>query len=397
MKKTLNYHGGKYPGKIKIALRKRLSNQQDLSLAYTPEVAAICSKIHETGNVDSYTSRWNSVAILTNGTRVLGLGNTGPEAALPVMEGKSMIYKKLANIDAYPLCIKEKSWKKIVDFAQQIQPTYKIIHLEDITVSDAFKIQEKLEKLQILSFHDDRHGTAAVTIAGLINALSLSNRKIKDVHIVINGAGSAGIGIAEALLTMTKKITILDSKGIIYRGRKHMTPDKLRICKNLKSAKKGNLGDAIKGADVVIGISKPHTIKEKHLKLMNKNPVIFALSNPIPDIDPNIANKYGVVGTGRSDYANQINNSLAFPGIARGLLDAGAKKFKTEIIIAAARGIASSIKPSKNRIVPSSLDKNSTFNVAFEVFKECKKLKIATTNTSVGRYKKRLREIFDEN
>lgn len=361
----------KAKGKIEIRSKVPLENNSQLSLAYTPGVAEISLAIAENKeDVNLYTSRKNMIAIVSNGTAVLGLGNIGPEAALPVMEGKSVLFKKFGDVDAIPLCINEKDPDKVIEFVKNLTPTFAGINLEDIKAPECFEILNRLQDLGIPVFHDDQHGTAIVVLAGLINALKITNKKIKDCKIVFNGAGAAGIATAKMLIDYGAKDVILcDTKGTIYKGRAEgMNPYKEEIAEiTNKDNLKGKLEDAMKNTDIFIGLSKGNLVTRKMVKSMNKNPIIFALANPNPEIMPDLAYEAGaaIVATGRSDFPNQINNVLAFPGIFRGALDSDTKVITKKMMFAAAEAIARSIKkPTKEKIIPDVFNKEVYKNVA---------------------------------
>jgi len=355
----------KLKGKLEIKSKMPVDSMKLLSLFYTPGVAEVSREIFKNKNrVYDLTNKWNSVAIITDGTRVLGLGKVGPEAALPVMEGKAILFKQFGNVDAVPLCIKAKTAAEIVNFAEMVSPTFGGINIEDIETPKCFEIYERLlEKLDIFVFHDDRQGTAIVTLAGLINALKVVGKKHESAKVVIGGAGAAGIGIAELLVEYGfKNIILVDSSGIIYEGRKeNMNKYKEKISRlTNKSKVKGKMEDALVGADVLIGtIGIENSISEEMVRKMNKNQIVFALTNPNPEIYPDAAKKAGakVIGTGRSDFPNQINNSLAFPGVFRGALDVRARKINTKMQIAAALALAGMVQnPIAEKILPNTID-----------------------------------------
>lgn len=373
IKEALKLHR-KAKGKIEIKSKVPLKTKKDLSLAYTPGVAFPCLEIKKNKeNVYKYTSKSNTVAIVTDGSAVLGLGNIGPFAALPVMEGKAILFKEFGNVDAFPICIDSQDVDEFVEIVKKISVSFGGINLEDISAPRCFLIERKLnEELEIPVFHDDQDGTAIVVLAGLINSLKLVSKKIENIKIVINGAGAAGIAITKMLYRNgARNIFLCDRNGIIYKGRKeNMNFAKEGIVKYLsKESKKGTLRDAIKEADVFIGVSGPDLVDEEMIKSMAKNPVVFAMANPIPEIMPDKAKKAGafIVATGRSDFPNQINNLLAFPGIFRGVFDKKAKKITEEMKIAASYAIANYIpekKLSPDYIIPSALDKNVAKAVA---------------------------------
>lgn len=361
-KESLFFHK-KNRGKIEIKVKSPLKTKKDLSLVYTPGVAAVSLAIVKNkARLDELTNRGNTIAIITDGTAVLGLGNVGPEAALPVMEGKSAIFKSFAGIDAVPICIKAKTKDDIVNFVKMIEPSFSGINLEDIAAPRCFKVTEQLEKeLSIPVFHDDQDGASIVVLAALINACRVLKKDIFSQKIVINGAGAAGIAIGRLLLFFgIKNLKVLDSKGLIYSGRKNLNEIKKEIAKKTNLAKvKGGLKEALVGADVFIGVSKGNLADKKMVASMNKNPIIFAMANPTPEIMPKeaIAGGAAIVGTGRSDFPNQINNALVFPGIFRGILDNHIKQVSNKTKVAVAKSIANSIKPRKNRILPLVSDR----------------------------------------
>lgn len=359
-------------GKIEIKPKVNLITKDDLSLAYTPGVGAVCQEIAKNKEESwTLTNRANQVAIVTDGTAILGLGDLGPEAAMPVMEGKAIIFKEFAGIDAIPLCINTKDPEEIIKFCKQIELSFAGINLEDISAPRCFEILERLEnELSIPVFHDDQDGTAIVTLAALLNACKLTNKDIKKLKVVINGAGAAGIAIAR-LLSHHKinDITLADSKEIVCNLRKDLNPIKQKILKQINKEKNikipnenkvcGALEDALVNADVFIGVSVANLVTEEMVQSMNKNPIIIAMANPTPEIMPDIAKKAGaaIIGTGRSDFPNQINNALVFPGIFKGLLNNRVKKVTTTMKINAAVAIAECIKPERNSIVPKVTDK----------------------------------------
>lgn len=361
-KKAIELHK-KYKGKIEIKSKVRLKTKENLSIAYTPGVGAVCLAIKKNKKRSwELTNRENTVAIVTDGTAVLGLGNIGPEAGMPVMEGKAVIFKEFANIDAIPLCINTTDEEEIIKFCHYIEPSFAGINLEDISAPRCFKILKRLEKeLSIPIFHDDQDGTAIVVLAALINACRVTGKVMKELKVVINGAGAAGIAIARLLLAQgAKDIILLDSKGIIYSGRKNLNPYKKEIAKKINQRKiKGDLSNGLVRADVFIGVSKGNLVNKKMVQSMSKNPVIFAMANPVPEIMPNIALSAGaaIIGTGRSDLPNQINNALVFPGIFRGLLDGKIKRITIKMKKTVAIAIAYSVKPNKNNILPAVTDK----------------------------------------
>lgn len=363
--KSLKLHE-KTKGKISIKSKVDVVDKESLSLAYTPGVAEPCKRIKENkNNIYKYTSKGNMVAVVTDGSAVLGLGDIGADAALPVMEGKSILFKEFADIDSFPICINSKDVDTIVNTVKLISSSFGGINLEDISAPRCFEIEERLKKeLDIPVFHDDQHGTAVVVLAGLLNSARLLKRELKNLKIVINGAGAAGIAICKLLLKVgIKDIIVCDSKGAIYKGREGLNWVKEEIS-NITNPReeKGKLKDVIKGKDVFIGVSAPGVLTGDMIQNMNEDPIIFALSNPIPEIMPDIAKGHGakIVATGRSDFSNQINNVLAFPGIFRGALDAKAKSITDDMKIAAAHAIASIIEDDELKsdyIIPNPFDK----------------------------------------
>ena len=376
-KKSLEFHK-KLKGKIEVKSKVSLKTKEDLSLAYTPGVAEVSRKIAEDiKKVYDYTIKGNSVAVISDGSAVLGLGNLGAEAALPVMEGKAVLFKELAGIDAFPIVLKEQNIEKTISTIKNISPVFGGINLEDFKAPECFEIESQLQDLGIPVMHDDQHGTAVVVLAGLINSLRLKKADKKNVKVVVNGAGAAGIAIVKLLLKYGfKNILNLDSKGIIYKGRGDLNKYKKEIAEILSSACDfdyenkecvlGGLPSALKGADIFIGVSKAGVLKPEMIKLMNKKPIIFAMANPEPEINPDDAKKAGafIIATGRSDFPNQVNNVLAFPGIFRGALDIKAKKITDEMKIAAAEALAGLIKPRVDKILPEALDKSVVLKVA---------------------------------
>lgn len=365
-----------WQGKLEIALRCELNDKNDLSVAYTPGVAEPCLKISE--NVDlsyTYTRRGNMVAVVTDGTAVLGLGDIGPEAGMPVMEGKCVLFKAFGDVDAFPLCVRSKSVDDIVNTVKLLAGSFGGVNLEDISAPRCFEIEERLKKeCDIPIFHDDQHGTAVVTVAAMINALKLVKKELCDMEVIINGSGAAGIAITKLLMSMgLRKVVLCDTKGAIYEGRAGLNPIKQQMAKisNL-DMKKGQLEDIIKGADIFIGVSAPNVLTQDMVRTMAKDPIIFAMANPTPEIMPDQAKAAGaaIVGTGRSDFANQINNVLAFPGIFRGALDVRASDINDEMKIAAAKAIAGIIDQGEltpEYIIPNTFNKDVATAVAAAV------------------------------
>ncbi len=357
-------------GKIETGIKKKIRNIEDLSLLYTPGVAEPCIVIgKDISLAKELTIKKNTVAVVSDGTAILGLGNLGPEAALPVMEGKAVLFKQLGGVDAFPLCIDAHDVDDIVKFVKQIAPTFGGINLEDISAPRCFEIEQRLrEELDIPVMHDDQWGTAVVVLAGLINALRLRHLNKEEVEIVVNGAGAAGIAITKLLLTYGfLNIVVVDTKGAIREGRSDLiTPDEKNREKYLIAKKtnrfneSGTLSDIIGCKDIFIGVSAPNILTKEMVLRMNKDPLIFALSNPIPEILPDVALDAGafIVATGSSKFPNQTNNCLVFPGVFRGVLDNGVKKITEEMLIRVAEAIAGMIKrPKKDKILPISLDR----------------------------------------
>jgi malate dehydrogenase (oxaloacetate-decarboxylating) len=365
-------------GKVSITCKVKLEDKDDLSTAYTPGVAEPCRRIAENkDDVYKYTAKGNLVAVVSDGTAVLGLGDIGPEAAMPVMEGKAVLFKAFGDVDAFPVCIDTKNVDEIVDLVCKLAPTFGGINLEDISAPRCIEIEEKLkEKLDIPVFHDDQHGTAIVTVAGLINSLKLVNKKWEDVKIVLSGSGAAGSSITKMLFAMgAKHIKVCDRRGILVPGAEHNDWLKESLAKMTnEEGVTGSLADAMKGTDIFIGVSAPGVVTEDMVASMNENAIVFAMANPTPEIMPDLAIKAGaaVVGTGRSDFANQVNNVLAFPGIFRGALDVRASDINEEMKVAAAKAIAEVISEDEitsEYVIPSSFNKSVGENVAKAVSK----------------------------
>lgn len=360
-------------GKIEVTSKVKIETRDDLSIAYTPGVAEPCRKIHaNTEDVYKYTSKGNLIAVVTDGTAVLGLGDIGPEAAMPVMEGKAILFKEFGNVDAVPILLNTKDVDEIVETIVRISPTFGGINLEDIAAPRCFEIERKLkELLDIPVFHDDQHGTAVVVCAGLINALKIVDKKFEDIKVVCNGGGAAGGAIVKMLLGLgVSNILMLDRKGIIYRGspNNNWSKEELASLTN-KDNIQGSLQDAMVDADVFIGVSAPNVVDVNMVKSMNKDAIIFAMANPTPEILPDLAKEGGarIIGTGRSDFPNQINNISAFPGIFRGALNVRASDINNEMNIAAAYAIANMVKPEELRedyITPDALNKETAAAVA---------------------------------
>lgn len=369
-KESLNLHES-LRGKIGIQAKMDIDSRDGLSLLYSPGVAEPCKRIHANpADVWKYTIKSNMVAVVTDGTAVLGLGNIGASAALPVMEGKAMLFKKFGGVDAFPICLDTQDTEEVIETIRRIAPVFGGINLEDISAPRCFEIEDRLQDLGIPVFHDDQHGTAVVVLAGMINACKLLNKNIKDLKIVINGAGAAGVAIAKLLDSATrgedlqglavKEVILCDTKGVVHAGRTDLNDTKRSLLSwTNPNNVSGSLHDVLKGADVFIGVSQENLLKAEDIATMAKDAIIFALANPVPEIMPEEAYKGGaaVVGTGRSDLPNQINNVLAFPGIFRGALDGHARRITTRMKIAAALAIAEAVEHiDRENIVPETLD-----------------------------------------
>ncbi|MCI8590419.1 MAG: NAD-dependent malic enzyme [Clostridiales bacterium] len=379
-KESLKKHQ-EWKGKIEVVCKAPLETRDDLSLAYTPGVAEPCLAIEKDVN-QSYalTRRSNLVAVVTDGTAVLGLGDIGPEAGMPVMEGKCALFKSFADVDAFPLCIRSKEVDDIVNTVRLLAGSFGGVNLEDISAPRCFEIERRLKECcDIPIFHDDQHGTAVVTLAAMMNALKLTGRKMEEITVVTSGAGAAGIAIIRLLIAMgLKNVILCDRQGAIYKGRDNLNKEKQEMAEitNL-TCKKGTLAEVLVGADVFIGVSAPGCVTQDMVRSMNANPILFPMANPTPEIMPDLAKEAGaaVVGTGRSDFPNQINNVLAFPGIFRGALDVRASDINDQMKIAAAHAIAEFVKDdqlSADYIIPSALDRNVAKAVASAVAKAAK-------------------------
>ncbi|UQK61657.1 NAD(P)-dependent malic enzyme [Ezakiella coagulans] len=380
--KALKLHED-YKGKIKVESKYPLTKKDDLALLYTPGVAEPCKKIAENKeDVYKYTAKGNLVAVVTDGSAVLGLGNIGPEAGMPVMEGKAILFKHFGNVDAFPILVDSQDTEKIIETVKMIAPTFGGINLEDIAAPRCFEIERRLvEELDIPVFHDDQHGTAIVVTAGVINALKVVGKKAEDVKVVINGCGAAGVAILKMMRDLgVKHILILDSKGIVYRGNERNNWIKNEVAEiTNENNEKGTLEDAMKGADIFIGVSVAGAVTKEMVKSMNKDAIIFAMANPVPEIYPDEAKEAGakVVGTGRSDFPNQINNVLCFPGLFRGALDARAKRITPEMNMAAAHAIADIVgdELDADHVIPDPMDMTIPEKVAEAVKKIANKNK----------------------
>lgn len=371
----------KWSGKIEITNRANLDTPEDLAVCYTPGVAEPCLEISKDTDLSyKYTRRHNMVAVVTDGTAVLGLGDIGPEAGMPVMEGKCCLFKAFGDVDAFPLCIRSKDVDEIVNTVSLLAGSFGGINLEDISAPRCFEIEQKLkERCDIPIFHDDQHGTAVVTMAAMLNALKVVGKKLDEVTVVTSGAGAAGIAIIKLLIRMgLKEVIMCDRQGAIYEGRDGLNKEKEEMARiSNRSMKKGSLADVIKGADVFIGVSAPGTLTQDMVRSMAKDPIIFPMANPVPEIMPDEAKAAGaaVIGTGRSDFPNQINNVLAFPGIFRGALDVRTSDINDDMKVAAAHAIANIITDEERNadyIIPNPFDKRVAKAVAEAVAKAAK-------------------------
>ena len=393
-------------GKLTVQSKVPLRDAKDLSLAYSPGVAEPCIDIFEDeSKVYDYTIKGNLVAVVSNGTAVLGLGNIGPKAAMPVMEGKALLFKAFADVDAFPLCLDTTDSDKIVETVKLLEPTFGGVNLEDIAAPQCFEIEDRLKKIcNIPVFHDDQHGTAIVTAAGLLNALKLANKKIEEIRVVANGAGSAGVAIVKLLLSMgVKDVILCDTKGIIYEGRPNgMNSFKEEMARiTNKEQKQGSLADALVGADVFVGVSAPGVLTKEMIRSMNADSIIFAMANPVPEIMPKEAIEAGaiVVGTGRSDFPNQVNNVLAFPGIFRGALDVQAKEINEEMKLAAVQAIAGLIADEElhaDYVIPDPFDPRVAAHVAAAVATAAMETGVAQKLINPEKIKERLLRLAEE-
>ena len=378
-----------WKGKIEVISRAKVETPEDLAVAYTPGVAEPCLEISKDVDLSyKYTRRGNMVAVVTDGTAVLGLGDIGPEAGMPVMEGKCVLFKEFGGVDAFPLCVRSKSVDEIVRTVELLAGSFGGVNLEDISAPRCFEIERQLkEKCDIPIFHDDQHGTAVVTAAALLNALKFTGKKLEDIKVVTSGAGAAGIAIIKLLISLgLNNVIMCDRTGAIYEGREGLNAEKIEMAKiSNRNMEKGTLQEVIKGADVFIGVSAPGTVTEEMVKSMAEKPILFPMANPVPEIMPDVAKAAGaaVVGTGRSDFPNQINNVLAFPGIFRGTLDVRATDINDEMKVAAAYAIAGLVSDEElnaDYIIPNPFDKRVAAAVA-------KAVSEAAVKTGVARIK----------
>lgn len=376
-------------GKLMVKTKVQVKNEHDLSLAYSPGVAEPCREIHkDEEKIFEYTNKSNFVAVVTNGTAVLGLGNIGAKASMPVMEGKAVLFKEFGGVDGFPICLDEPDPEVLVETVKKLSPVFGGINLEDIKAPECFYIEDRLKKeLDIPVFHDDQHGTAIITLAGLLNSLIIVDKNMEDLKVVVNGAGAAGVSITKLLISEgVKDIIVLDSKGAIYEGRDGLNESKEELARITNKKKiAGGLGDVIKNADVFIGVSVAGVLSKEMVKSMAKDPIVFAMANPDPEIWPEDAFDAGakVVGTGRSDYPNQVNNVLAFPGIFRGALDVRAREINEEMKKAAAYALANLISPEElapDYVIPKPFDKRVGPAVAAKVAEAAVKTGVARIN-----------------
>lgn len=383
--KAMEAHS-QWKGKIEVISRAPVATREDLTIAYSPGVAEPCLAIQKDVNLSyEYTRRWNMVAVVTDGTAVLGLGDIGPEAGMPVMEGKCVLFKAFGDVDAFPLCVRSKDVDEIVNVVRLLAGSFGGVNLEDISAPRCFEIEKKLKECcDIPIFHDDQHGTAIVTVTGMLNALKVVGKNIKDIEIVVNGAGASAIAVTKLLMAMgLEKVVLCDTKGAIYEGRNNLNPIKEEMAKvTNRTMKKGTLKEVIVGADVFIGLSAAGMLNKDMIRSMAKDPIIFAMANPTPEIMPEDALEAGakVVGTGRSDYPNQVNNVLAFPGVFRGALDVRASDINDEMKIAAAMALADLIKPEEltpEYVIPAPFDPRVRTAVAEAVKKAARETGVA--------------------
>lgn len=394
-------------GKIGVYSKVPVRDANDLSLAYSPGVAEPCKDIaQDPALVNRYTNRQNLIAVVSTGSAVLGLGNIGARAAMPVMEGKGILFKTFGAVDAFPICVDTQDSDKVIEMVKLLEPTFGGINLEDIKAPECFYIEEKLKEIYDGPvFHDDQHGTAVITMAGLLNALKVVNKNLSEVKIVVNGAGAAGMAIVKILMSAgLQNVIMCDSKGTIYEGRAEgMNKYKEEIAKNTnRELVKGTLADALKGADVFVGVSAAGAVTPEMVQSMAKDPIVFAQANPVPEIMPEEAKAAGavVVGTGRSDYPNQVNNVLAFPGIFRGAIDAGAKAITEEMKVAAAYAIANIVAPEElnsEYVLPKAFDLRVGPAVAAAVAKAAMDCGVATQTVDPEKVAENLRKFYESN
>jgi malate dehydrogenase (oxaloacetate-decarboxylating) len=379
-------------GKLEVKSKVPLASHKDLSLAYTPGVAQVCLEIaRDPGRVFELTLKRNSVAVVSDGSAILGIGNLGAAAALPVMEGKAVLFKEFADIDAFPICLDTQNPDEIVRIVKAIAPAFGGINLEDIAAPRCFEIEERLQGIGIPVFHDDQHGTAIVVLAALLNALKVTGKNLAACTVVFSGSGAAAIACARlikscgetGLLPKVGDIMLCDSKGIVHRERADLNPYKRDLAERTnRDGRKGTLADALRGADVLIGLSQPNLVTPAMVRTMNRQPIIFAMANPVPEIMPDAAREGGavVVGTGRSDYPNQINNVLAFPGVFRGALDSGAVVINAEMKVAAAQALAGAVvEPTPERVLPDPLDKGVAYRIGDAVAAKARETGVCRT------------------
>ncbi len=383
--KALEAHR-EWKGKVEVVTRAKVRNRAELSVAYTPGVAAPCLEIQKDADLSyAYTRRGNLVLVVTDGTAVLGLGDIGPEAGMPVMEGKCVLLKEFADVDAFPLCIRSKSVDDIVQVVKLIAGSFGGVNLEDISAPRCFEIERRLKaECDIPIFHDDQHGTAVVTLAAAVNALKLVRKEFAGLKVAVSGAGAAAVSVSKLLMSAgVKDIVLCDRKGVIHKGRNDLDASKTELSEITNPrGLRGSLADAMRGADMFVGLSSPKIVTEDMIRSMAKDPVVFSMANPVPEIDPDLAKKAGaaVVGTGRSDYSNQINNVLAFPGIFRGALDVRASDINEAMKVAAAHAIASRVaagKLSPDYVVPDPFDREIVPAVAKAVAEAARRSGVA--------------------
>lgn len=392
-------------GKISVESKVDVGNADDLSLAYSPGVAEPCREIdRDPEQIYNYTSKGNLVAVVSSGTAVLGLGDIGPDAALPVMEGKAVLFKEFAGIDAFPLCVGSKDVDEIVNFVKLIEPTFAGVNLEDIAAPECFEIEERLkEETNMAIFHDDQHGTAIVVLAGIINALNFVEKKLKNCKIVVNGAGASATSVTKLLLKAgadANNVYVCDRQGTIYKGRGKMNQAKKELA-SITNAKNqsAKLEEIMKESDIFIGLSVGNVVNKEMVESMNDDPIIFALANPTPEIDPDLAAEAGakIIATGRSDYPNQINNVLAFPGVFRGALDVRSKEINDQMKIAAAEAIAGLISDElrEDYIIPGPFDNRVAPEVAASVARTAIETGVARIEKSVEEIRQHTRKLTD--